>query len=331
MNDVNAVPIIRFVDVRKDFKGKRVLNNISFEVKSKEIVGIIGLSGSGKTTLLNLLIGFIKPTQGDVLFHAEHLLEYDDKNTFRSIFSRPREVRKTFGFASQYPSFYSELSVTENLQYFGSLYNLNHDSLKSNIVSLLHLMELFDARHVKAGSLSGGMQRRLDIACALIHDPKVLILDEPTSDLDTKLRKHIWHLLRRINEKGTTIILSSHHLEDLEYACDKIAVIHNNELVNFGAPDMLKNNYTSEVEIQVETVSAKYSDIVRAVGPLVAKAKTIEQDHKIKLYTSKVEDCLYKILHSIVASDDVLVDLIVSKPSLVEVFESLTKKTGVKK
>lgn len=330
MLDENAVPIIRFENVNKKYRGKGILTDINLDIKSKEIFGIIGLSGSGKTTLLNLLIGFIKPDSGDVLFHSEHLLEYGQKDTFRSVFNKAKEVRKTFGFASQYPSFYEDLTVKENLFYFGSLYNLPKDTLVTNTRAILHLMELYDAKDTKAANLSGGMARRLDIGCALIHDPKVLILDEPTSDLDSQLRKHIWHLLRKINAKGTTIILSSHHLEDLEFSCDKVAIIHESKIVNSGSPDELKNSYTKEVEIQVETVSGKYSDIINSTKSLVTDDKTLIIDHKLKLYTSKVEDTLYKILHKIVETDDVLIDLMVSKPSLVEVFESLTKKTSKK-
>lgn len=332
MQDSKSVPLIRFENVKKSFRGKAILDNINLDIRSKEIFGMIGLSGSGKTSLLNLLIGFIKPDEGDVLFHSEHLLEYGEKDVFRSVFSKPKEVRRTFGFASQYPSFYEDLTVTENLFYFGSLYNLATDALKSNARAILHLMDLYDAKDKKASKLSGGMQRRLDIGCAIIHDPKVLILDEPTSDLDTHLRRHIWHLLRKINEKGTTIILSSHHLEDLEFACDRVAIVHDMGIANIGSPEQLKNSYTKEVEVQVETVSGNYDNIVGATKNLVTSSKTTYADHKIKLYTSKVESTLYKILHTIVSSNDVLIDLVVSKPSLAEVFESLTvKKNNTKK
>ena len=325
MYDSNAVPIIRFEGVCKEYKGRSVLSDVNLEVKSKEIFGIIGLSGSGKTTLLNLLIGFIKPSDGDILFHAEHLLEYDTTDVFRSVFARPKEVKKLFGFASQYPSFYSELSVIENLRYFGSLYNLSSDLLDSNIHSLLYLMDLYEAKDVLGGHLSGGMQRRLDIACALIHDPKVLILDEPTSDLDVQLRKHIWHLLRKINEKGTTILLSSHHLEDLEYSCDKIAIINDSKIISFGTPDDLKNSYAREVEIQVETVRGQYERMLANIRSNIVPEKTREFEHKLFVYTTSVEDSLNKIMQSIVSTNDVLLDLIVRKPSLQEVFESLTK------
>lgn len=325
MYDPNSVPIVRFEGVCKEFRGRRVLSDINLEVKSKEIFGIIGLSGSGKTTLLNLLIGFIKPTHGDILFHAEHLLEYDTTETFRSVFAKPKEVKNIFGFASQYPSFYSELSVIENLRYFGSLYNLSKDLLDSNIHSLLYLMDLYDAKDVTASYLSGGMQRRLDIACALIHDPKVLILDEPTSDLDIQLRKHIWHLLKKINEKGTTIILSSHHLDDLEYSCDKIAIINESKIINYGTPDELKNSYAREVEIQVETVRGQYDKILSAVKQNIVHEKTREFEHKLFIYTTTVEDVLFKIMQTIVSTNDVLLDLMVRKPSLQEVFEALTK------
>ncbi|MFW5865500.1 MAG: ABC transporter ATP-binding protein, partial [Nanoarchaeota archaeon] len=235
-----------------------VLDDISLDIRSGEIIGLIGASGSGKTTFLNTLIGFLRPEGGDIEFHLSHLLSTSDSEIYRSVFSKQRMVKQIYGFASQVPSFYDELTAKENLRFFGNLHNMSSDAIDANMKTLLELMELKEARNVKAKKLSGGMERRLDIACALMHDPEVLILDEPTADLDPLLRHHIWQLIRKINKKGTTIILSSHHLIELENLCDRVALLKDGKLKAVGAPRDLKDRFVVEQEIVLQTRDKTY-------------------------------------------------------------------------
>ena len=227
-------PYIQFLSVTKAFNKHVVLDNLSLDIPYGEITGIIGSSGSGKTTILNILIGFIKQDSGKILFQSREVLK-DITN-----------VSTIFGFASQGGSFYHELNVQENLMYFGKLYGLKTKDIKKRIDYLLKTLELEAARKTYARSLSTGMARRLDIACALIHTPKVLILDEPTEELDPLLRKELIKTLKKIRDDGTTIILSSHLLGELESLCDKIAILKGGKIVKMDNPTNLKKEYKTE-------------------------------------------------------------------------------------
>ncbi len=226
-----APPYIEFKNVSKSFGKHLVLNNMSMSVPFGEITGIIGASGSGKTTILNLLIGFYKQTSGKIMFQSREILK-DIKN-----------VNTIFGFATQGGSFYGELNVEENLKYFGKLYSLKSKAINDRITELLRLLELEEARKFLGKNLSAGMQRRLDIACALIHSPKVLILDEPTEDLDPLLRKEIIKTLKKIRDTGTTIILTSHLLGEIETLCENIGILNCGRIVKFDSPSNLKKLY----------------------------------------------------------------------------------------
>ena len=188
-------PILKLEKINKKYGKFIVLNNVNVAVQVGEIFGIIGPSGSGKTTLLHTMIGFIKPDTGKVLFNNN--LENDN---FVPVIKNLDYIKKRIGFAAQHPSFYEKLTVFENLDYFGALYNLSKEARLTNINTLLELVELDHAKNIISKNLSGGMQRRLDIACSLIHHPDLLILDEPTSDLDPVLAKHIWNLIKKINK-----------------------------------------------------------------------------------------------------------------------------------
>ncbi|MFP4403587.1 MAG: ABC transporter ATP-binding protein [Nanoarchaeota archaeon] len=320
--------IIKIIDVNKKFSKKTILDDINLEIKSGEIFGIIGLSGSGKTTLLNTIIGFLQPDKGDVLFKIEHLLNYkDDSLQYRSVFNNQMDVKKLFGFASQDASVYSQLTCLENLNYFGKLYGLSKDVRKTNNDILLKLMGIYESRNIIAKNLSGGMLKRLDIACSLIHDPKVLILDEPTADLDPIMRKQMWKLIKQINEKGTTIILSSHLLDELEFLCDRVSIIYDSKILIVGTPDEIKNYYSKEQEIKIETTPGDYKKIMNQLKQLGSYQDDIKNmfitDNKLLIYSINAEVNLHQILHIIENQNEILIDVSVENPSLQDVMEKI--------
>ena len=315
-------PIFKIENVVKKFGTYTILDNITFDIRKGEIFGIIGPSGSGKTTLLNVLIGFLRPDEGDVLFRFEHLLDFQKAMTFRSVFDKQKSVKRIYGFASQVPSFYENLTLRENLEYFGSLYDLSKDALKTNIETLLNLMNLKKYENMAAKNLSGGMERRLDIACALIHDPAVLLLDEPTADLDPVLREHIWTLVKKINKKGTTIILASHHLTELEDMCSRIAILKNKQLIDVASPEAIKNKYSKIQEIHLECYPGKYDKITSKL-PKKYVDKWEVQGSKLAIYSDKPQKVLHSLFDILKKAKEEIIDLKLGRASLDDVFISL--------
>ena len=311
--------VLKLDKVVKIFGKKIVLQNLSLEVEKGEILGIIGMSGSGKTTLLNTMVGYYQPEAGDILIRGD--------GNFKSVVRNHKSIRGLIGFAPQSPSFYPKLTVFENLDHYAALYGLPVSIRRANINYLLKLTGIEDSRHILAQYLSGGMQKRLGIACAMIHKPKILMLDEPTADLDPILRRQTWHLIKKINEQGTTVIMASHFLTELETLCTKIAVLYNGRIKQVGSSAELKSHYNTNEEIIFESIPGKYAIIINKLKKeKIPISKIVNKGHKVVIYTSKAEEVLHRLLHVLEVSKEKLLDVDVNKPSLSEVFESMTKK-----
>jgi ABC-2 type transport system ATP-binding protein len=318
--------VLKISHISKTFGKSEILKDINLKFYPGEIFGLIGASASGKTTLLRTIIGFLEPEKGKVFFRKEHLLSHENgSEKFKEVLKDPAGIKEIVGFASQTPSFYEELTLKENLEYFGSLYNLKKESIASNLKTLLGLMNLEDSINLKASQLSGGMKRRLDMACALIHDPQVLILDEPTSDLDPILRKHVWELVRKINKKGTTIIIASHNLKEIEEICDRIAIIKDHRVLKVGTTEEIREEFSEAEEIHLESFPGNYEKIMEL--PSKYRKQIINTEQKATefiIYTKKPEYILHELLHKIEKEKETIIQLKVKKPDLDEIFVSLS-------
>ncbi|MBD3355230.1 ATP-binding cassette domain-containing protein [Candidatus Woesearchaeota archaeon] len=208
--------LIRLRNVSKSFGDKDILNEIRLDIKKGDMIGLVGESGAGKTTLLKLIIGFLEPDKGDISFGLQ---------------KKDSEKMGCFGFSTQEKSFYSRLTINENLVYFAALHDIPKSLLDENINNVLKCVGLDNEKDVIAKNLSQGMQKRLDIACSIIHDPNILIFDEPTADMDPVLKKQIWSLIKDLNkENNKTIIVSSHDPKELFAVCDRIFLISSRKI-----------------------------------------------------------------------------------------------------
>ncbi len=325
---MQRAPILRIQHLTKRFGKQTVLKRVSLDIYEGEIFGLVGVSGSGKTTLLRNLIGYLAPEEGDVKFRYDYFVKTKRKTNkplYASVYKQQKLARNLFGFGSQEPSFYKKLTVRENLNYFGSLYNLPKKALESNATILLTLMDLRQAQNTLAGDLSGGMERRLDIACALIHDPEILILDEPTSDLDPLLRDHIWSLVQKINKKGTTIIIASHHLSEVENFCSRIAIVKDGRILDVASPARLKTKYAESQEIRIQTYPGSYANIARAIKKLGTRVFDIRiKGSELIIYSDQPQIVLHELLHTLETLKEELLDIKVSRPGLDELFLRIT-------
>lgn len=304
--------VIELKGVSKSFGKKAVLDRVSIQIPDKKITGIIGTSGSGKTTLLKLITGYYKPQSGIVTYYGKDV----SKNL--------KEVKNSVGFATQENCFYSKLTIKENLEYFGTLYGLNRNVIIKNIDKILPLLELQEAKNVVAENLSDGMQRRFDLACALINYPKVLILDEPTEDLDPPLRRQILKLIKDLNALGTTIIITSHLLEEVEDLCDYIAILNNKSIEKFGTISQLRDILGSEDEIHVVTESQNYTYLLKALNSRVSKIYV--EGGKLIVQAKNADSLLKAILDLLKRKGEKIIYADVKRPSLEEIFDKITKK-----
>ena len=210
--------------------GTRAVDGISLTVRRGEIFGCLGPNGSGKTTVTKILVTLLKPTAGTA------------RITGIDVTRSPREVRTVIGYAGQFTGIDDDLTAAENAAFHGILHGLSHAEAWQRAPELLATFELGDVARQRAGRLSGGMRRRLDLALALVHRPKVIFLDEPTTGLDPQSRAALWaELRRRSTEEGTTIFLTTQYLEEADRAADRVAIIDGGRLVAEGAPTVLKD------------------------------------------------------------------------------------------
>jgi ABC-2 type transport system ATP-binding protein len=223
--------LIEFKEVSKSFGKNKVLDSINLKISEGKITGIIGASGEGKSTLLKMIVSFYRPTKGKVFYSG------------RDVLKNLKEIKKDFGFAIEDGSFYEDLTVKENLVHFGKLYHVKRKILKKRVLGMAYFVGLENAFNVLAKNLSLGMKKRLDLACSLVHRPSVLILDEPTADLDPLLRKKLLHLIKKINSHGTTIILTTQLMEEVEVVCDDVAILCNEKIIEQGNVFKIKKKY----------------------------------------------------------------------------------------
>ena len=207
------------------------VTDLSLFIAEKEIFGLLGPNGAGKTTLISLLCSLIKPTSGT--FNIDGLTYQKNKN----------QLKKLIGIVPQEYALYPTLTAFENLKYFGSMYGLKGDSLNSKINAALDHLGLASFANKKIDTFSGGMKRRINLIASILHEPKVLFLDEPTVGVDVQSKNVIIEYLQELNKKGTTIIYTSHHLNEAELFCSKVAIIDHGKLITQGKPSELINTY----------------------------------------------------------------------------------------
>ncbi len=309
--------LIKLKEVTKEYRKRFVLQDVNLNIEEGDIFGIIGQSGSGKTTLLNLIAGFIEPTEGEVIYYSEGSTKEKDLHSHFS------QIKKYIGYTPQHNSLYPKLTVRENLWHFGRLYKIDKQVLAANIRNLLNFTHLVDFQDFLVEQLSGGMQKRLDLSCSLVHKPRLLILDEPTSDLDPILQREIIHLLQEVNRQGVTIILASHHLEGIENICNKVAIIHQGKVHSHGLMEEVRKPYLRDhFTIRVRSVQQKQLLIDKLkVLPI---QKIVDKGHSLVIYPSDVESTMTSLLKIIKEENLYLHDLDLRRPSLHEIFEKIT-------
>lgn len=303
--------IIEVKGIKKYYKKIRAIDGMDLEVEKGDILGILGPNGAGKSTAISIIASLIKPDSGDVLFKGKSILE------------SPVPIREVMGIVPQDIALYPDLSAMENLKFFGRLYGLRGEKLKGRIQEVLDLLELNGRARDAIKKYSGGMKRRVNIGAALLHHPEILIMDEPTVGIDPQSRSHILETVKKLNNNGTTIIYTSHYMEEAEYICNRIYIMDYGKIIASGTKKELKKLIGGDdiVSLRVDRPNKGFLQALR--GNL--KVKDVKQRKDTIILMIK-RDCnvISDIFKATAERDITIKSLDIKTPTLEDVFFHLT-------
>jgi ABC-2 type transport system ATP-binding protein len=308
-------------NLRKSYGTVPAVKDVSFKVEPGEIFGLLGPNGAGKTTTIRCLCTLAKPDAG--------ILEVSGISALES----PREVRKRLGYVAQEVALDKILTGRELLELQSSLYHIPRTTARQRIEVLLEVLDLQDYADKKTGTYSGGLKRRLDLAAGLLHQPEVLVLDEPTVGLDIESRVVVWDFLRQLRASGTTIILTSHYLEEVDALADRVGIIDQGTIIAEGTPSQLKDRLGGDrITLRIrEFTPAEEAQIARQVLaelPFVQDAiVNPTQGNSINLVVTPAPDALIMVQQSLQQAGLPIFGIAQSRPSLDDVYLAATGKT----
>lgn len=301
------MPVVSINGLKKRFQDQEVIKGLDFQLTEGKCIALLGANGAGKTTTLKMLSGLMKPDSGTIVFEGA------EKGDFRSL----------IGYLPQYPVFYDWMTGREFLEYTGKLAGLSNKEAKGRAQELLELVGIADAKNRRIGKYSGGMKQRLGIAQAIIHRPKLVMLDEPVSALDPFGRREVLELMEKL-KKETTILFSTHILNDAEEVCDEILFLHNGKLVEAGTMSQLRDKHQqAKIDLVFKEDTARYAEELSALYP-VTSIKI--NGKKASLFVENVEGAKKLFLTEISSRNLPLIKFEISRTSLEDVFMKVVQK-----
>jgi len=289
------------------------VDHVNFSVKDGEVFGFLGPNGAGKTTTINMLITILRPTEG-----TASILGYD-------IVKQTNEVRKVIGVVPQEYTADEDLTGYENIILCADLYGIPRETAKKRALELLELVELIDFKDKKVETYSGGMRRRLELACGLVNRPKVLFLDEPTLGLDVQTRTATWNYIKQLkNEYNMTIFMTTHYLEEADALCDRIAVIDHGRIIVTGGPEELKQSLGGDIITISIGENADISDLIQSIEN-VKEVRNENGSYRIKVESGEVTAPL--IIEALRKKGYTVTRLSLTKPTLNEVYLEYTGRS----
>ena len=303
-----AAPVIRADGVSRTFNGHPGVRDLTFSVAEGRILGLIGPSGSGKTTTVRMLSGTLARSSGELLVMGE------DPSHFS------RRTRKRLAYMPQLMSLSPDLTAGENVGFVAALYDIGPFRRRRAIRSALEVVDLWDVRHRLARDLSGGMQRRLELACALVHNPRVLFVDEPTSGIDPILRQAVWKELRRRREAGCTLVVTTQQVAEAE-ECDAVALITDGELVAVDEPGNLRRLAFGGEMLELETRQAVDQDLVAGLDGVLHVRQAGAR--RFLIVVADAASATPRIMGALTARSLAVVSLAEYRPTFDETFEVL--------
>jgi ABC-2 type transport system ATP-binding protein len=296
--------VIVVEDVRKAYGDVKAVDGVSFQVAKGEIFGLLGPNGAGKTTTMEMIEGLHAPDSGDI-----RVLDMDVRQSATAIKNR-------VGVQLQTAALYPQLTVTELLALFGTFY-----ARRQPVERLLDDLELGEKRHAQTKNLSGGQRQRLSVALALVNDPEVVFLDEPTTGLDPAARQGLWSVVRRLKGEGRTILMTTHYMEEAEALCDRLAIMDHGRILDSGTVDELIGRRFRERGVHFRRAGAPEEERLKA---LPAVSRVVYEADEVVLFTSDVPATIAGLLELTGRTGVEPADLMIRRGSLEDVFLELT-------
>ncbi|MFO0944542.1 MAG: ABC transporter ATP-binding protein [Planctomycetota bacterium] len=297
------------IDLVKTYGSIQALRGVTFSVAPGEMFGMLGPNGAGKTTLLSILSLLLDPTSGTASLDGRRLSGSD------------RELKRWIGIVPQELAIYGELTARENLCFFGKLYGVAGAKLADRVARVLQAIGLEDRADKRASTFSGGMKRRLNLGVALVHEPRILFLDEPTTGVDPQSRNHLFEEIRRVNREGTTVIYTSHYMEEVQALCTRVGILDHGELIACDTlPDMLRQ-LDGLIRIHVPQVPGTLVNHLEAIDGVKVNGRS---DESIEVTCKNVKKTLGQILSALNDLHLELLGVETEEPNLERVFLHLT-------
>lgn len=304
--------MLEVVELTKRFKNKEAVKGINLYMEKGETVGLLGPNGAGKSTTISMISSLVSPTSGDVRLRNESILKH------------PEKIRSILGVVPQDIALYMDLSARENLEFFGRIHRIKKKDLKVRIEEVLEIIGLKDREKDLVKTFSGGMKRRLNIGVALLHEPEIIIMDEPTVGIDPQSRNYILETVKKLNrEKNMSVLYTSHYMEEVEYLCDRIYIMDHGEVIAAGEKEEIKSILSSEqaLAIQVEILKGEFLQLVEALPNI----KNISiKDPVITIIIPKKVNILNDIFKIAEETKTNIISVQIETPSLEDVFLHLT-------
>ncbi|WP_462412724.1 ABC transporter ATP-binding protein [Neobacillus sp. Marseille-QA0830] len=306
-------------DLRKNFGQFEAVKGLSFSVEKGESFGLLGPNGAGKSTTINMITGLFPPTSGEI-----KLRDID-------IVKRPKQAQKTIGVVPQDIALYQEMSARENLKFWGRMYNLSGKALEKSIDEVLEIIGLADRAKDKVSAFSGGMKRRVNIGAAILHQPELLIMDEPTVGIDPQSRNHILETVKRLNHEGMTIIYTSHYMEEVEYLCERVGIVDHGQLIACGTLRDLRESIgdRSRIMISFEGQMPNQHEIVNHLnGTGLSMEKDITfQENLLTVFHKDPQTILGGLIQRITNDGVKISSVEIVEPNLESIFLHLTGRS----
>jgi ABC-2 type transport system ATP-binding protein len=304
--------MLEVVSLSKRFKKNKAVDGVNIFLEKGETVGLLGPNGAGKSTIISMVSSLISPSEGDVRLHNN------------SVLASPGKLRRVLGVVPQEIALYTDLTAKENLEFFGKTHRLKGKKLKDRINEILEQIGLTERQNDVVKTFSGGMKRRLNIGVALLHDPEILIMDEPTVGIDPQSRNYILEQVKRLNrEKNMTILYTSHYMEEVEFLCDRIYIMDKGHIIASGTKDEIKSILSSESTILIKLDKSTPAFTEKLMELAFIKTVT-SHDKSVTIVIPKEVHPFNQIFQIADETDAAIVTIDRQTPTLEDVFLHLT-------